>query len=545
MNKCIFLLLCITTISADARDYFVAPGGNNGNNGSIGSPLATIQFALNQCLPGDTVQVRGGTYFEKITCTRSGTFSQHITLKNYAAETAIIDGTGRAGLSLLELSNVSHIEIRGLIFQNNYIQDARGIYAAGQGDNLAIRNCTVKNIGWTTNPDADPFSVSPNGQAHAVLFNGRTAAGITRVKLLNSNIHDIITGNSEALTLAGNVDGFEIDRDTVWNTKNIGIVAAGYYSWAVDAGVPASQNQSRNGTITNCVVYNNRRFSNTYAPAGIYVDGGKNIQVTGNKVFRNGNGISLGCENTGAVARDITVANNLVFDNDNHGMVLGANNGLLKNAVIVNNTFFQDGSVQVFTLEINLQKSDSCTIANNILIPRTDSHYGIGVFGYTLTNLVVDQNLLYRYSSNATFLYVPGSPAQFTPTNTLTADPLFAAATLPAPDLHITSASPAINAGSNAYPMPVDTDADQQYRFVNGTIDLGACERQDGGCPAVFTITDAHQLRGKFAASQKIVLNRSQPASITQPVLWSSPLVELLSPLTVSSGVTVRAAGCN
>ncbi|MBK7010435.1 MAG: hypothetical protein IPH36_18250 [Saprospiraceae bacterium] len=81
----------------------------------------------------------------------------------------------------------------------------------------------------------------------------------------NCHLSNLVTGNSEALTLVGNVDSFLIDRDTVTNTKNIGIVAAGHYSWAVDPGVPASLSQSRNGTISHCLVFNNRRFSNVDA----------------------------------------------------------------------------------------------------------------------------------------------------------------------------------------------------------------------------------------------------------------------------------------
>jgi hypothetical protein len=71
------------------------------------------------------------------------------------------------------------------------------------------------------------------------------------------------------------VDTFILERDTVYNTKNIGIVVAGHYSWAVDEEVDASLNQARNGIIKSCITYDNRRFSNVDAPAGIYADGQK------------------------------------------------------------------------------------------------------------------------------------------------------------------------------------------------------------------------------------------------------------------------------
>jgi hypothetical protein len=531
--------------SAFAGNYFVATTGSNANAGTLVSPFATIQFALNTSLPGDTVFVRSGAYFEKINWPKSGLSNKNITLKNYGNETVIVNGTGVVGDALLRIQNFSYIEISGLVFQNNYIQDAKGIYIVGEGKNITLKNCTVQNIGWTTNANADPFGVTPNGQAHGIIVNGRTTNGIDSIKIVNCSIHDIITGNSEALTLAGNIDVFELDKDTVYNTKNIGIVAAGHYSWAVDVGVAATLNQSRNGTISNCLVYNNRRFSNTYAPAGIYVDGGANIRVLNNKSYNNGNGISIGCENTGLTARNILVMHNLVYNNDNHGIVFGSNAGIVKKSTVLNNSFFKNGWIQPFTLEINLQNSDSCVIANNIAIPRTNSHYGIGIFGYAASNLTVTNNLLYRYNGYTPDLYVPGTPVQFNAINSFTNDPKFIDTTLANLNLYIQPTSSVINNGTAAFGIPTTKDAAGLYRVVNGAIDIGAYERQDGGCPTLFTITDAQLLMGSFVASQSIQLNRAGITTISNPLLWSSPLINIISPITLNAPLYINAVGCN
>lgn len=302
-----------------AADFFVSTTGSNLNSGSILNPFATIQYALSVANPGDIVQVREGTYFEKIMWPNSGTFSNKITLTNYNNEIVKIDGTGVTGFALLNIQNISFIEVNGFIFQNNYLQDAKGIYVFGEGKSITINNCTVKNMGWTTNVSADPFAVTPNGQAHGILINGRTSTGITDLKISNCSVHHIITGNSEALTVAGNVDDFEIVGDSVYNNTNIGIVATGHYSWAVDVGVDPTLNQARNGRITNCVAFDNRRFSNLYAPAGIYVDGGKNIKLFNNICYKNGNGMFIGCENAGFSAENIIAMNNIIYNNDNNG----------------------------------------------------------------------------------------------------------------------------------------------------------------------------------------------------------------------------------
>jgi Right handed beta helix region len=550
MNKIkLLIVFCSVCCHTMARDYFVAPtpAGSNSNTGTITSPLATIQYALSLAQPGDTVQLRLGTYNEKLNWVRSGTTGNLITLKNYQQEQAIVDGTGKTGESLLAVKKMSYIGIQGIIFQNNYQQEAKGIYVDTSGKTISIRNCTVRNIGWTTNANADPFGVNPNGSAHAILFVGRSVTGIDSIKITGCKIYDIISGNSEAVTIAGNTDAFEIDRDTVYNTKNIGIVAAGHYPWSATTGIPDSINQARNGTISNCLVYDNRRFSNLYAPAGIYVDGGRNINILNNRSYKNGNGISIGCETPGYTARNITLMNNQVYNNDNSGLTFGSNQGssVVKKSTVINNSFLNNGSLLTNPSEIILQNTDSCLIANNIAIPGGDYHYGIAVFGYTNSNLTVTNNLLYRYTGFATDLYVPGTPAQFTPVNTVSADPGFLSSILPNPNLGITNASAAINMGSNAYSLISDIDAAGNYRIVNGMVDMGAYERQDGGCPNIFTINDTHVLKGKFVASQQIIFNRSQPTMLTSPMLWSSPLVSLLSPVQLFSTVTVSPAGCN
>jgi hypothetical protein len=485
------------------------------------------------------------TYFEKLTCPRSGALNSFITLKNYNNENVIVDGTGVAGTTILTISSKSYIEISGIIFQNNYRQDANGIYVFGEGSNIFIKNCTVRNIGWTTNANADPFSVTPNGQAHGILFNGRTALGYQNIKLLNSKVHDVITGNSEAVTFVGNNNGFTVDSDTVYNTKNIGIVIAGNYSWALNTGVSASVNQSRNGVVSKCVVYDNRRFSNLYAPAGIYVDGAKNVDVINNIVYKNGNGISVGCENAGSEARNIFLSNNVSYNNDGHGIVFGSNAAIIKKCTLVNNTFYKNGSIANFYSEINLQKSDSSTIANNITTMRSDVHYGIGIFGYAATNLTVSNNLLYRYSGNTTDLYVPGAPAQFVPTNTINANPLFIDENILLPNLYINKTSAAVNVGNNSFNTIMDNDAANNYRMVNGTIDAGAYERQDGGCPTIHTINDVQSLKGKFISSQKIIFDQTLTPLISNALLWTSPIIEINKSIKIGTSLDVNNIGCN
>ncbi len=75
----------------------------------------------------------------------------------------------------------------------------------------------------------------------------------------------------EALSLNGNIDGFEINGNEIYNNTNIGIVAIGYEGECPDPNL----DQARNGVIINNLVYQNPSAYD--AAAGIYIDGGKNI----------------------------------------------------------------------------------------------------------------------------------------------------------------------------------------------------------------------------------------------------------------------------
>ena len=53
---------------------------------------------------------------------------------------------------------------------------------------------------------------------------------------------------------------------------------------------------------------------------------------------------------------------------------------------------------------------------------------------------------------------------------------------LPSPDLHVESASPAVDAGNNTYVSTGETDMDAGVRIANSTVDIGADESGSQGC---------------------------------------------------------------
>lgn len=102
--------------------YYVSPGGNDANLGTITQPWRTIQKAANTLVAGDTVYVRTGTYPEQVIPQNSGSDGNYITYAAYPGETATIDGSGitlpddLAGL--FHISGKEYLRVSGLRIVN-------------------------------------------------------------------------------------------------------------------------------------------------------------------------------------------------------------------------------------------------------------------------------------------------------------------------------------------------------------------------------------------------------------------------------------------
>ncbi len=78
---------------ADGPARFVdAQNGRDDVDGSLESPWRTVQHAVDQLEPGDTLYLRGGVYYEHIILSRSGEPGRPITVRSYPGELAVIDG---------------------------------------------------------------------------------------------------------------------------------------------------------------------------------------------------------------------------------------------------------------------------------------------------------------------------------------------------------------------------------------------------------------------------------------------------------------------
>ncbi|MBK0383651.1 right-handed parallel beta-helix repeat-containing protein [Pedobacter sp. SD-b] len=480
--------------SVSSISYYVATTGSDSNSGTISSPFKTIQKGLDVAGPGSDIYVRGGVYNERLNWTNSGTTNNDVVLRNYGSEVVYLDGsTASAQDAMIIVNDKSNLTIKGINIRNNIRAYAKGIYVYGSGANVSIQDCKLYNIGWSTDKTIVPSGAN---QANPLVVVGTGATAYSNIYIAGTEIYDCVTGYSECLTLNGNINGFLIDNNNVHDNTNIGIDVAGHYSYT---GAPAAVNQARNGTVSNNTVSN--CVSLVAISAGIYADGAFNIDIVRNKLTGNGCGISLGCENANNTSSEIEVKDNFIYNNRTAGIIIGANafGSKVTDAVVTNNTFFKNYAVGGYGGEIHFQNVDGLTFKNNI-VQSASNVAVIALSGYTSTNLNMDYNMYYTLSGSSgsiTFDWggINGG-GYYSLTNFIAGtgkdthsnyyNPLFVSSTLPNPDLHLTSTSPAINSGDPSFATGIgEKDIDNGTRLLNGRVEKGADEVSSANPPTI------------------------------------------------------------
>jgi len=477
-----------TPVVISLHTYYVSPNGNDVSTGSIDAPLRGINTALSKTVPGDTVIVRGGTYHEKVSFTKSGRQDKWITLKAYSGEAAIIDGTGLSITgkeALVTISNVNYILVEGFDICNYKSStpwvNINGILVNAGSGNITIRKNKVYNIEHNVKPE-------DGRSGHGIEIIGNTDVAMKNILVEENEIHDCNTGYSENLTINGYVDGFTIRGNKIYNAENIGIDAAGGY-WANSN--PAF-NYARNGVISDNELYNIDMSTGPlggHGAIGIYIDGARNIIVERNKVHEADRGIGIVSENDAYPTEDCIVRNNFVYNCVRTGIYLGGylnyTTGGTNNCYVVNNTLYFNnkelGAFGEIVGEIRLTENcNNNTIQNNIIYAGANDVF---IHKYTTTgsNNIIDYNLYYttgatkwiwngtEYGDYNTWKTACSGDAN----STNGINPLLA--NTASPDLHIQTVSPAKNSGVViSADVNGSADIDGNTRIVNNQISKGA-----------------------------------------------------------------------
>jgi len=207
-----------------------------------------------------------------------------------------------------------------------------------------------------------------------------------------------------------------------------------------------------------------------------------------NRVHHVDLGIELASEHAGRTTSHVIVRDNLVYSDNSAGLSIGgysADVGGTEQCTIVDNTLFRNDTQGTGGGEFQIQFHAADNVFDNNLVEST----GAGILvsastGDTLAPAALDHNLYFVAGDGSpTWVWLGTEYASFAAYrqasaqegNSLLADPQVIDAS--APDLHVASTSPAIDAGINLAGVIGVVDFDGRPRIDGASVDIGAYER--------------------------------------------------------------------
>jgi parallel beta-helix repeat protein len=468
-----FSLISVESSSfAQSATFFVSPAGLDSNPGTQAAPWRSVQKAANSVPPGSTVYVRGGVYNEMIRVGVSGSASAGFTtFQSYPGETAVIDGSGltvpsgSSGLVLIWDQN--YVRWMGFELRNFRSTqpgtDPTGIGVFGTSNHVELVGNRVHHI-------ETGYNGQSGGNGHGISVLGTsTTQPISDLVIEGNEVYQLRTGSSESVTLNGNVTNFRVTNNVIHDNNNIGIDMAGFY------GVCATPecDQVRNGVCSGNRVYNidsshNPAYGGDFnsggggiAADGIYVDGGRDIMIENNVVYRANIGIELASEHQGRATSNITVRDNVVYQSSAYGIAIGGydtGRGVTQGCKILNNTLFQNNTLGWSDgAELYVQfDTRNNLVENNVFYGSGNGHFIHNRYAQNVGN-VVDYNLYFSNAgaASARFLWKGQSftgvaayqGATGNDAHSVFANPQFAGEA--SFDLHLAIGSPALGRGLN------------------------------------------------------------------------------------------------
>jgi hypothetical protein len=138
------IIIASTQVSL-AATLFVAPTGDDANDGSGARPFLTITHALLQAGAADTVRVLPGVYHEAVRTVANGAMPAGFHLLGAGVSATIIDGTGVDANDALHILH-SNVVVSGFTFRNWH--SGAGITLDSSVTNTDVSDCLVDSCYW-------------------------------------------------------------------------------------------------------------------------------------------------------------------------------------------------------------------------------------------------------------------------------------------------------------------------------------------------------------------------------------------------------------
>ena len=350
--------------------HVAVQGSDETGDGTEELPFATITHAA-ESFPASSIVVHEGIYEPvRLDSGCSGRPDSPTFIYAPEGEKAVIRAEDGACILITDADyiTIENLETEG----GTHGIDYESTREAGTQplEDITIRGCRVHGVRGT----------------HGICVYARNdLAPVTNLSVEDCEIYDCECGSSESLVLNGNVDGFLISGNVIHDNNNIGIDMIGFEGPAMhpdesDGRNPYEADFVRNGVCRDNIVYN---ISSEGNPAyfedgeydlcadGIYVDGGQEIEIFNNFIFRCNIGLEVATEHSPEDndlfrVTGIRVHDNIIADSTGWiGMCLGGYDrdlGFTENCEFSHNTLVDNIS------HIGIQRSRNNLITANLLL---------------------------------------------------------------------------------------------------------------------------------------------------------------------------------
>lgn len=351
-------------------------------DGSKNHPFREIQDAVDAASGGDTICVESGNYLPFEVDSRLSGSEEHPTLicaAKGASPVILPDSSAvgdTVGSTAISLSGISHVTVRGfeingggagIVFRSpSAVPEDAGAGRSFEG--ICIEDCYIHDI---------------KGVHGIAFYSANAYAPVTDLVIRNCRICRCELGDSEALALNGNIDGFEICGNIVSSCDNIGIDMAGFEGTAL---LPESSGENiykydrpvngivHDNKVSDISSYGNSAYwdgsSYDLAADGIYSDGGSYIKIYDNEVRNCDIGIEVATEhdiskNELFYVTDVEVYENSISDCTGFaGLCIG---GYDSGRGFTVNSYFHDNVLDGNAVQIFIQRSRDNRIFDNVL----------------------------------------------------------------------------------------------------------------------------------------------------------------------------------
>jgi len=213
-NLLIFLFLVIS-INSNATHYYISTSGSNSNNGSIGSPWASLSYACSRSVSGDVIHLTAGTYTESTQCVLPAGVSVEGA---GTAKTTIIANVGAT--SLLYLASASqgtngNQHISGIYFNGNS-QNTHCAVQVYARSNVSIYNCTFINF----DKYGLIFHGYVNGQSPSTSVTYATGNSVYDCVITNCAYYSEGVGGGANIFMTTQT-GFECHNNTITQSRTV------------------------------------------------------------------------------------------------------------------------------------------------------------------------------------------------------------------------------------------------------------------------------------------------------------------------------------